>query len=77
MTNDICVKSSMAIQPYKVVSTHSHEISGCKIISRLINSRAPRRVVINGYFQSDLSTLEFNDGEQLKYFHSIILRLQQ
>ena len=27
MTNATCVKSSMAPQAYKVVSTHSHEIS--------------------------------------------------
>ena len=28
ITNDTCVKSSMAPQAYKVVSTHAHEISG-------------------------------------------------
>ena len=26
MTNDTCVKSSMAPQAYKIVSTHAHEI---------------------------------------------------
>ena len=32
---------------------------------------------MNGDVQYDLFTLTFNNGEQLEYFHSIILRLQQ
>ena len=32
---------------------------------------------MNGDVQSDLSTLEFNNREQLEDFHSIIFRLQQ
>ena len=32
---------------------------------------------MNGDLQSDLSTLDFKNGEQLEYFHSKILRLQQ
>ena len=32
---------------------------------------------MNGDVRSDLFTLEFNNGEQLKDFHSRILRLQQ
>ena len=32
---------------------------------------------MNGDAQSDLSTLEFNNGEQLEDFHIIILILQQ
>ena len=32
---------------------------------------------MNGDVQSDLATLDFRNGEQLEYFHSRILRLQQ
>ena len=32
---------------------------------------------MNGDVQSDLATLAFKNGEQLEYFHSIIIRLQQ
>ena len=37
MTNETCVKYSMAPQAYKVVSTHAHEIPGWTIISRPIH----------------------------------------
>ena len=67
----------MAPQAYNVVSTHAHEISGWKIISRLLYSRAPYLVGMNGDVQSDLATLEFKNGEQLEDFHIRILRLQQ
>ena len=77
MANDTCVKSSMAPQTYKVISTHDNEISGWKILSRLLHSRAPHLGGTNGDVQSDLATMEFNNGEQLEYFHSRILRLQQ
>ena len=62
MTNDACVKSSMAPQAYKVVSTHSHEISGWKILSRLLHSRAPHLGDMNGDFWSVLDTLTFKNG---------------
>ena len=77
MTNDTCVKSSMAPQAYKVFSTHAHEISGWTILSRLLHSRAPHLGGMNGDVQSDLATLAFRNGEQLEDFHSRILRLQQ
>ena len=32
---------------------------------------------MDGGVQYDVSTLAFNNGEQIEYFHSIILRLQQ
>ena len=32
---------------------------------------------MNGDVQSDLATLAFKNGEQLEYFHSRIIRLQQ
>ena len=48
MINDTCVKSSMATQAYKVVSTHAHEISGWTIISILLHSRAPHLGRMNG-----------------------------
>ena len=77
MTNDTCVKSSMAPQAYKIVSTHSHEISGWTILSRLLHSRAPHLGGMNGNVQSDIATLASRNGEQLEDFHSRILRLQQ
>ena len=49
MTNDTCVKSSMASRAYKVIITPSHEIPGWKILSRLIHSRAPHLGGINSY----------------------------
>ena len=67
----------MTHQAYKVVSTHSREISGWTIVSRLIHSRDPHHGGINGDFRSDLATLAFNNGKKLEDFHSRILRLQQ
>ena len=40
ITNDTCVKSSMAPQAYKFVSTHAHEVSGWTILYRLLHSLA-------------------------------------
>ena len=77
MTKDTCIKYSMAPQAYKIVRTHAHETSGWIILSRLLNSRAPHLGGMNGDIQSDLATLAFSNGEQLEYFHSRILRLQQ
>ena len=56
MTNETCVKSSMAPQAYKVVSAHAHEISGWTIISRLLYSCAPHLGGMNGDVKSDLAT---------------------
>ena len=67
----------MAPQSYKVFSTRAYEISGCTVLSTLLHSCAPHLGVINGDVQSDLSTLDFKNGEQLEYFHVRILRLQQ
>ena len=67
----------MEPQAYKVVSTHSHEILGCTILSRLLHSCAPHIGGMNGDVQSDLATLAFKNVEQLVDFHSRILRLQQ
>ena len=77
MTDGNSVKSSMATQTYKVFRTRDHEISGWKIISRLINSRASNNVGMNGDVHSDLSTLAFKNGEQFEDLHNIIMRLQQ
>ena len=62
----------MAPQDYKVVNTHAHEISGWKILSRLLHSHAPHIGGMNGYVQFDLSTLELKITEQLEDFHRII-----
>ena len=67
----------MATQAYKMFGTHAHEISRWTILSRLIHSRAPHLGGINGGVQYDIATLAFNNGEQLEYFHSRIIRLQQ
>ena len=67
----------MTHQAYKVVSTHSREISGWKIVSRLIHSFSHHLGGINGDFRSDLATLAFNNEKKLEYLHSRILRLQQ
>ena len=77
MTNNTCVKSSMATQAYKVISTHAHEISVWTILSRLLHSREPHLGGMNGNVQSDLATLAFRNGEQLEDFHIKIIRLQQ
>ena len=76
-TNETCVKYSMEPQAYKVVSTHAHEISGWKILSRPLHSRAPHLGGMNGDVQSGLANMEFNNGEQLEDFHSMIFRLEQ
>ena len=59
----------MAHQGYKDVNAHAHEISGSKILPRLLHARAPYFVGINGYVQSDLSTQELNNkGNNLNIF---------
>ena len=67
----------MVPQAYNVFSTHAHEISVCTVLFRLLHSRAPQLWGMNGDVQSDLSTLDFKNGEKLKHFHIMILRLQQ
>ena len=67
----------MEPQAYKVVKTHAHEISRWTILSRLLHARPPHLEGMNCDIQYDLSTLEFNNLEQLEDFHSRILRLQQ
>ena len=76
LTNDTCVKSSVAPQAYKIFNTHSHEISGWTILYRLLHVRSPHIGGMNVDVKSGLATLAFNNGEQLEDFHSIILRLQ-
>ena len=77
LNNDTCIKSSMAHQAYKVVKNHAHEISVWTTLSRIIHARATNIGGMDGYDQSDLSTLAFKNVEQLEYFHGIIIRLQQ
>ena len=77
MDNDTQVKLSMAPQAYNIFRINDHELSGWTILSRLLHSRAPNLGGMNGDVDSDLATLELNNGEQLENFHSIIIRLQQ
>ena len=63
LTNDTNVKYSMAPHSYKAVNNHAHEISGWKIISRLIHVIAPHIGGINSGVQSELSNLAFKNGE--------------
>ena len=65
MNNCTCAKSSMEPHAYKFFKTCAHEISGWKIISRLLHSRAPNIGGTNGDVQSDLATLAFKNGEQI------------
>ena len=67
----------MVTQTYKVVNIHAHEILGWKILSRLLHLRAPNIKGINGDVNYDLATLAFKNGEQIEYFHSRVIRLQQ
>ena len=66
--NDICVKSSMAPQAYEFVRTHAHEISGWNFLSRPLHACAAHVGGINSYVQSDLATLTYNNGQNLKVF---------
>ena len=56
-------------------NTHAHEISVRKILSGNIRASASHPGGTNGDVQYDLSTLVFNNGEQLEYFSIKILRL--
>ena len=67
----------MAPQSYNVVNAHAHEILGCTISSILLYTCAPHIGGTNSDFQYDLDTLVLNNGEQIKYFHRKIIRLQQ
>ena len=52
LTNDTCVKYSMAPQAYKVVNTHAHKISGWNFLARLIHVSVPHFGGINGDVKS-------------------------
>ena len=67
----------MSPQVYKVVTTHDHKISVFNILSRLIHTQALNLGGANGDFQYDLATLASEQGEQLEFFHIIIIGLQQ
>ena len=77
IANYTCVKPFTVTQAYKVVSTHTHEMTGWTILYRILHSLAPHIGGINGDAQSELSIVAFKNGEQLEYFHIIILTLQQ
>ena len=66
----------MVNQAYKVLNTHAHEITRWTTLSRTINSCATHLGGMDGDVQSDLDILTIKNGEQLEYFHSIILSLQ-
>ena len=67
----------MATQNYTVVTTHPYEISGWIILFRLIHVQFFDIEVMKGYVYYDLSKLAFNAVEQIKDFHSRIIRIQQ
>ena len=77
LTNENRIKSSTEDQVYKVVTTHAHEISGCKIISILLHAQEPHLGVMDCDIHYELSTLELKQEEKLENFHIRILRLQQ
>ena len=49
------------------------------VIYKLLDfqQRTPHIGGVNGDVQSDIATLAFKNGEQLEYFHSKIIRIQQ
>ena len=63
----------MVPQAYKTLNSRDYKISGYILLSRVIHVRAPTVGYINGDVQSDISTLTFNNKEQLEDFHSTIL----
>ena len=63
----------MVPQAYKVINTHAHEISVWKILYIIIHVHDPHIGGIDGGVKSDLTTIAFNNGEQLEYFCSIII----
>ena len=67
----------MEPQAYKVVRTHTHDISGWNIISRLLHSRDPYLVGMNGDVQSDISNPALKNVEKIEDFHGRIIRIQQ
>ena len=67
----------MSPHSYKVVNTNDHEISGWKILSRPLHLRALHLGGMNGDDQPELYTLTFNNGEQVEFFRSRIIVLQQ
>ena len=78
LLNNVCVKSSsMAPQAYKVVNIHVQEISVWTVLSNLLHARSSHLWGMNGDVQYDISTLTFNNVEQLEYLHRRILILQQ
>ena len=69
------VKYYITPQACKVVNIHAHEILGWTILYRLLHAHAPYLEGMNCDDQSDISTLEFKNIEQLDDFHSIIIIL--
>ena len=67
MNNDTCEKSSMGPQAYKVIKTNANEISGWKILSRIIHVREPHLVGMNCDVQSDLATGHSRTDEVLAH----------
>ena len=67
----------MANQAYKVFIIHAHEISGWKILPRLLHWCSPHLGGMDGDVQSDIATLAFKNWEQLEDFHIKTLRLHQ
>ena len=62
LTNDKCLKASTDPQSYKVVNIHSNEISGSKILNRLLHSHSPNIGGMSCDVLSDLSTLALRKG---------------
>ena len=85
MNNDTCVKSYIAPQAYKIVSTNSHELSGWTILSRLLHSRAvwflfqdvltktPKTLLEYDHLDHFISMLKFPPLLALKLFVKVML----
>ena len=60
--NYTCEKYSMVPQANKVVNTHTYEISGWKILSKLIHSQHPHIGGMNYDVRYELGTMVFKNG---------------
>ena len=51
---------------YKLITAHDHEVLLCIILSRILHAREPHIGGRNGGVKSDLATLDFKQGNNLK-----------
>ena len=72
-TNETCIKYSMAHQACKVVTTYTQKISLWNVLFIIIHARPPHIGGMNNGVQSNFSTFESKQWEQIEYLNEIIL----